>query len=279
MRHSPHELARIDIQRCYGALIAQLDDHSALIVTNRKLVGVPRGSQGPCPLQAIIERRLGPVGGGVPQPHRAVLRGRDDEGQARVEAHARDVVRVSLERLQAGLGLVVPDLDCAVVGARKQVGLIASRIVVNAVDAPLMRPRALEGEVRGASGEAPDLDGSVKRGRCEGLRVSRVYAHHHDVVSVALKHLRALKVLFPVPQLDAHVVRGRQDERSVRVDFDEANVVCVRLPLLDLFHCVVIVYPQVHVVRAGDEPLLACYELGAAHGHLAQLEGLQQGVV
>ena len=62
----------------------------------------------------------------MPQAHRTVLTGADDHRQSRVEAHAAHVVAVALERLQTGLGLVVPDFHGAVVRAGQQVGLVAA---------------------------------------------------------------------------------------------------------------------------------------------------------
>lgn len=62
----------------------------------------------------------------MPQAHRTVLTGTDDHRQPGVEAHAADVVAVALQRLQTGLGLVVPDFDGAVVRAGQQVRLVAA---------------------------------------------------------------------------------------------------------------------------------------------------------
>ena len=62
----------------------------------------------------------------MPQLDGPVLAPADDERQLGVEANRRDVVRVALERLDARLGLVVPDLDRLVVGAADQVGAVAA---------------------------------------------------------------------------------------------------------------------------------------------------------
>ena len=51
-----------------------------------------------------------------------------------------------------------------------------------------------------------DLDGSVKRGAGKGVVVLGVDDNLHDIVSMTLEHLRAGPFLFPVPQLDEHVI-------------------------------------------------------------------------
>lgn len=52
-----------------------------------------------------------------PEADGAVLSGGDDDREPLVEQHGRDVVAVPLQGLHAGLGLVVPDLHRAIVGA------------------------------------------------------------------------------------------------------------------------------------------------------------------
>ena len=62
----------------------------------------------------------------MPQLDSAVLRASGNERQLRVEADGGDVVAVAVQGLNAGLGLVVPNLNQAVVGARHQVGAVAA---------------------------------------------------------------------------------------------------------------------------------------------------------
>jgi hypothetical protein len=57
---------------------------------------------------------------------------------------------------------------------------------------------------------------------------------------------------------------------------DVADVVPVRLELLDLVHRVVVVDAHGHVVRARDDPLLARDKLGGADGQVRQLERLDE---
>lgn len=121
-----------------------------LVVWCASLVGVLGGGERPDPLHAVVEGGLGAVRGRVPDAHRAVLAAADDHGQPApqrphtpdsaqqlrgtpsvrgqsflpwVEDDCGHVVRVALEGLHAGFGLVVPDLDLVVVRARQQVRL------------------------------------------------------------------------------------------------------------------------------------------------------------
>lgn len=50
---------------------------------------------------------------------------------------------VALKGLQTGLGLVVPDLDAAIVCATQQVRLVTARVVVDAVHAFVVATRTL----------------------------------------------------------------------------------------------------------------------------------------
>lgn len=60
------------------------------------------------------------------------------------------------------------------------------------------------------------------------------------------------------------------------MDLNEADVVRVRIPLLHFLHRVVIVHAKLHVVRAGDDPVLAHDEARAAHGIRAHFETLDE---
>jgi hypothetical protein len=75
----------------------------------------------------------------------------------------------------------------------------------------------------------PYLDGPVEGSRSEGVGILGVEGELHDVVGVALKHLHTLPVLLPVPQLDEHVIGGRDHERLRRVDRQATDVIwCTR---------------------------------------------------
>lgn len=53
---------------------------------------------------------------------------------------------------------------------------------------------------------ATHLYGSVEGGTDKLVVVFGVEYDHHDVMGMSLKHLRTLPLLFPVPELDQHVI-------------------------------------------------------------------------
>jgi len=250
----PHHLGGVGVEGGHGLVAAQLDHDGALVEPDGHLRGALRGRQRPHPLQPVVERGLGAVGGAVEEAHGAVLGAREQHGQPRVEADGHHVVRVPLQRLHAGLRLVVPHLDRAVVRAREQVGLVAPRVVVHAVDALVV---AVQREVRVGGPQAPHLDGAVEGGGGEGVGVLGVEPHHHHVVRMALEHLGAVPVLLPVPQLDGGVVRAAQHVGQAGVHLQVPDVVSVSLKFSNLLHSVVVVAPHLQIITACNEPLLS----------------------
>jgi len=91
-----------------------LDDDNSLIVTDRDLVPVLLVGNTPSPLQSVAESVLEPVRRRVPDLDSTVLGSRDDDGKGRMEDGEGDVPGVRFEGLNAGLGVVVPDLDSSV---------------------------------------------------------------------------------------------------------------------------------------------------------------------
>lgn len=55
------------------------------------------------------------------------------------------------------------------------------------------------------------------------------------IMRVSLESLLALPAHLPIPQLDRHIVTGRQYERLSRVDTDRSDVIGMRLEACDLF--------------------------------------------
>lgn len=169
----------------------------------------------------------------MPYPDGAVFGTGDDDGQLGVVAGKGHIVSVTLEGCNQRLGGVVPDLDGAVIGGGKEVGLVGVRVVVDVVDAlGLVR---LESEVGGRRSETPDLDGAIQRGRGKGVGVLGVDGQAHDIVAVALEDLHALPALLPIPKLDGHVIGGSQNKGLRRVDSNGTDVVGVGLEGGDLF--------------------------------------------
>jgi hypothetical protein len=55
-----------------------------------------------------------------------------------------------------------------------------------------------------------------------------------------------------------------------------SDVVGVRLEHVDSFECVVVEYADLHVVRAGYDPVLARYEFAGTHWWLAYFKRFHQ---
>ena len=91
---------------------------------------------------------------------------------------------------------------------------------------------------------------------------------------MTLKHLRAIKILVPVPQLDGHVIGGGQNIWQSRVNLQGSNVVAMRFKLLNFLHGVVVEHSQAHIIRRRDEPLLARDKLGTSDGQFTEFKGL-----
>ncbi len=125
--------------------------------------------------------------------------------------------------------------------------------------------------------QSPDLNGTIQTRTGKGIRVLGVELDLHDIMLMPLKVLRAIKVLIPVPELDAHIIGTGEDVGEGGVHLDEADVIRMGLDLLDLLHGVVVVDSEFHVVGCGDEPLLARDEFGTADGKLGELEGFDAG--
>ena len=70
-------------------------------------------------------------------------------------------------------------------------------------------------------------------------------------------YLDALPALVPIPSLDRHIVTSRQDNTRRWVHRKASNIVRMRFERSNLFMGVVVEYPQLEVVGARDEPVLA----------------------
>jgi hypothetical protein len=134
----------------------------------------------------------------------------------------------------------------------------------------------LEREVRDGVGEGPYLDSPVQARTGEGGGILRVDGKVHDVVCVPLEGHDAFPALVPVPGFDHHVVAAREHDGGTGMDGETADVVRMRLESGDLVVCVVVEDAQLKVVRTGHEPVFARDKPNAAHGHLGDLEGLDE---
>ena len=169
---------------------------------------------------------------------------------------------VTFKRLHTRLGLIVPNLDQFIVRARDEVWTIASSEILHAIDAFLV---PLKREVWGRLTDRPHLDGSVQRRRGKSVRVLRVESSLHDIVRMSLEHLCARPTLVPIPQLDEHVIRARQDIGHSRVHRNTSNVVSVRFERLDKLAGIVVVDPDKHIIRSTNDPLLSNHPFCGAH--------------
>lgn len=65
---------------------------------------------------------------------------------------------------------------------------------------------------------------------------------------MALEDLDTFPTLVPVPELDAHIIRGRKNEGKRGVNADGSNVVGMRLEGGDLFGGVVVIDSQLEII-------------------------------
>lgn len=136
--------------------------------------------------------------------------------------------------------LIIPNLDGPIVRPRQNIGLVPGGIIVHTIHSPLV---TFERVMRHMRAQSPDLDGAIEGSGRKGIGVFGVEFDLHDVMRVAFKELGAVKVAVPVPQFNGHVVAGAEDVRERRMNFEGANVIGMGLPLVDLFHRVVIQDP------------------------------------
>lgn len=122
--------------------------------------------------------------------------------------------------------------------------------------------------------QAPNLDGPVQTCRGKGVGILRVDGQAHYVVAVTLKRLNALPVLLPVPELNRHIITSGQDEWLCRVDDNGTNVVGVGLESGNLLGGVVVVDPNLEVIGANDEPVLAGDEATSSYRDIGNFKGL-----
>lgn len=91
---------------------------------------------------------------------------------------------------------------------------------------------------------------------------------------MSLEDLNTFPALFPVEQLDGHVIRGGKDERLGRVYGDGSDVVGVGFEGGNLLGCVVVVDAQLEVIGTTDDPVLPGHEATRSNGDVCELEGL-----
>jgi hypothetical protein len=90
--HLPNDLSA-GVHRHCRLLAAKLDEDGSLVVADGHVVRALERGDGPDPLEAVVEGVLQPVRVGVPNADGAVLAAGQDDGQLRVEADRRDVLK------------------------------------------------------------------------------------------------------------------------------------------------------------------------------------------
>ena len=92
-------------------LAANLNQHRSLVEPKGDVVALAGVRDAPRVPEAVVKRVFEPKRGRVPDLDRAVLGAGDEDRVRGVEEGGRDGRRVALERLDAHLGVLVPDLD------------------------------------------------------------------------------------------------------------------------------------------------------------------------
>ena len=93
-------------------------------------------------------------------------------------------------------------------------------------------------------------------------------------MAVSLEDLHTLPAPLPIPKLDCHVITGRQHEGLSWVYHNRADVIGVRLEGCDLLARVVVVDPQLEVIAAAYNPVLARNEAASSYGDIGEFECL-----
>ena len=174
------------------------------------MVVVATQPDAPCTVQRRLQNHaLATIRSAVEDDDLVVLSTAQQIGETRMKLHGGQVVFVSRERLDARLGLVVPDLHrlelrmmaerYAVVATSGQIGLIASWIEVQTVHALRM---ALHRVVGMGVADRPHLDqegkekrgnsdGTIERHGCEVVGVFGIELYSHDVVGMSFETLHS----------------------------------------------------------------------------------------
>lgn len=95
---------------------------------------------------------------------------------------------------------------------------------------------------------------------------------------VALKRLHTLPAFIPIPQFDSHIIAGGEHKRLCGVHNDGTDIIWVSFECGDFFRGIVVEDPQMEVVRANHEPVLAGNEATSANGNIGNLEGFDEGL-
>lgn len=97
-------------------------------------------------------------------------------------------------------------------------------------------------------------------------------------MAMSFVNLYTFPSFIPIPQLYAHVIRGRKNEGLRRVDDDGANIVRMCFERRDLFGRIIVVHPDLEIVGAAYYPILAGNEAPGPDRDIGELEGFDNGL-
>lgn len=117
-----------------GLLPSHFDNNASLIESDGESVLPPLVRNTPCSFEPVAQCLLQTVSVCVPYLDAAVFGAGNNNGQFWVEARKGDVGSMAFESCDKGLGGVVPDLDCAVIGGGENVGFVSGGVVVDVID-------------------------------------------------------------------------------------------------------------------------------------------------
>ena len=91
-------------------------------------------------------------------------------------------------------------------------------------------------------------------------------------MAMAFVHLHTFPSFVPIPELDAHVIGGGQDEGLRGMDNNGTDIVRVGFEGGYLFGGIVIIDANLEVIGATDYPVLAGYEAASSYRDIGEFE-------
>lgn len=267
----PNELPR-GIHRNSRLFATKFHNNSSVVKADSNTLLALLVCNAPSAFKAVVERLLEAVSVGMPDAECTVLGPGNDDWKLRVVAGKGHIVGVALERGDERLGCIIPNFDGSVVRGGEDVRLVGMRIVIDVVNA--FRIVGLESEVGSGRSKTPNFDSTVKASRSKGVGILGINSKTHDIMAVSLENLYALPPLFPIPELDGHVIGRGKDEWLRRVNSNGSDVVRVGFEGGDFLRSVVIVDSHLEVIGTADNPVLASNKATGTNGDIGELEGL-----
>ena len=194
-------------------IVSNFKHDCSFVISNGNKLPIPVYIQRPGPFHIVVDGLLLLEGLRMPELQTSVLAYRYNDRKLEVEHRDAHIVLMAFQSGNTLLGLVVPNLDQAVVSPTDQVRLIAS-IVIDAVDSVLM---AIQSKMGLITVYIPHLHGFVQGGTGKYHRISWVEWQHHDIMGMLFELPNKRKSVH-VPQLDEPIIWGGEDPRLGRMD-------------------------------------------------------------